>query len=107
MLPVAVAHGEGRAAFASGADLDRLAQAGAIGMRYVEADGTPAQRYPVNPNGSDGGVAGLCNADGRVTIMMPHPERNVCASSNSWHPDTDARYSPWLRMFQSARRWVG
>ena len=106
-LPVAVAHGEGRAAFESEASARALLEAGCAGLRYVEADGSAAQRYPVNPNGSTLAIAGLCNADGRVTIMMPHPERNVCATSNSWHPPTRETHSPWLRMFQSARRWVG
>jgi phosphoribosylformylglycinamidine synthase len=106
-LPVAVSHGEGRMAFADDAALGRLQSAGQLALRYVDHKGRPAQVYPANPNGSPDGVTGLCNADGRVTILMPHPERVVRSISHSWHPPEWGDDSPWLRIFQNARKWVG
>jgi phosphoribosylformylglycinamidine synthase len=76
-------------------------------MRYMENDGSVAQRYPANPNGSPLGIAGLTNSDGRVTIMMPHPERVIRSVQNSWHPDDWGEEAPWLRLFRNARHWVG
>ena len=106
MLPVAVAHGEGRMALDDEAllQLDRGRQ---IVMRYAHADGSPAERYPVNPNGSPQGLTGVCNADGRVTILMPHPERSVAGTVGSWWPRRDSRHTPWMQIFRNARRWVG
>jgi phosphoribosylformylglycinamidine synthase len=106
-LPIAVAHGEGRMQFADPAALARLQAAGQLALRYVDSYGRPAERYPFNPNGSPQGVSGLCNADGRVTILMPHPERVIRTVSLSWHPDGWGEDSPWLRMFRNARQWVG
>ncbi|MEY6432014.1 phosphoribosylformylglycinamidine synthase [Thioalkalicoccus limnaeus] len=104
-LPIAVAHGEGRAEFR---DAAHLAEAGAItALRYIEHDGTPAERYPANPNGSPGGITGLTSTDGRVTIMMPHPERLIRTVQHSWHPDDWGADGPWLRLFRNARAWVG
>ncbi|MEJ2534806.1 MAG: phosphoribosylformylglycinamidine synthase subunit PurQ, partial [Gammaproteobacteria bacterium] len=100
-LPVATAHGEGRVAF-PGAE----APAEQLALRYVEADGAPATAYPQNPNGSPGGITGLCNADGRVTIMMPHPERTLRTVNFSWAPSQWSATSPWMRMFRNARAWV-
>lgn len=105
-IPVAVAHGEGRAEFGEG-DAAALDAAGLVGLRYVEGDGTVATRYPANPNGSAGGAAGLCNADGRVTIMMPHPERVFLTRQLSWHPDHWGEHAPWMRLFRNARAWLG
>ncbi len=105
-LPIAVAHGEGRMQFAEPAALARLQTSGQLALRYVDHHGRPAERYPFNPNGSPQGVTGLCNADGRVTILMPHPERVIRTVSNSWHPHGWGEHSPWLRMFRNARRWV-
>jgi phosphoribosylformylglycinamidine synthase len=102
LLPVATAHGEGRADFRQGQPDERL-----VAMRYVNADGTPAAHYPANPNGSPGGVTGLCNEDGRVTILMPHPERTTRSVNFSWAPRDWPETSPWQRMFQNARKWVG
>jgi phosphoribosylformylglycinamidine synthase len=102
-LPVAIAHGEGRAEFASNGDLE----AARIALRYVAGDGGAAMRYPANPNGSDGAVAGLCNDDGRVTILMPHPERTPRTANLSWAPRDWPQDSPWLRMFRNARAFVG
>jgi phosphoribosylformylglycinamidine synthase len=103
-IPVAVAHGEGRAEFR---DPDHLAAAAAaVSLRYVENDGGVAERYPANPNGSPQGITGLTSADGRVTIMMPHPERVFRTVQNSWHPDGWGEDAPWMRLFRNARRWV-
>ena len=101
-LPIAVAHGEGRAEYPAGADLVK-----GVALRYIENDGTPAERYPANPNGSPRGITGLTSDDGRVTIMMPHPERVVRTVQNSWHPDDWGEDGPWMRLFRNARRWVG
>jgi phosphoribosylformylglycinamidine synthase len=102
-LPLVVAHGEGRAVFASEADRT----ASMVALRYLGPDNEPAARYPYNPNGSPDGIAGLTTADGRVTIMMPHPERLFRAVQYSWHPDGWGEDGPWMRMFRNARRWVG
>ena len=102
-IPVVVSHGEGRAEFAS--NLDQTAARTAL--RYVEADGTPATRYPANPNGSAGATAGLTSEDGRATILMPHPERTLRTANLSWAPAGWGEDSPWLRMFRNARVFVG
>ena len=103
-IPVAIAHGEGRASFDTPAD--RVAAR--VALRYIDGDGSPAQAYPANPNGSDDAIAGLCSADGRATILMPHPERTPRSVNLSWRPagwPDDA--SPWLRMFRNARKAMG
>ena len=102
-IPVAVAHGEGRAEFASAQE--RAAALGCI--RYVDGRGAPAERYPANPNGSPGGIAGLCSDDGRVTILMPHPERVQRTVQHSWHPAGWGDDGPWLRLFRNARLFTG
>jgi len=102
-IPVAIAHGEGRAEFANASDL----AAAPVALRYAAGDGGPAIDYPANPNGSEGAVAGLCNDDGRVTILMPHPERTPRSANLSWAPRDWPQDSPWLRMFRNARAWVG
>ncbi|MGB5450474.1 MAG: phosphoribosylformylglycinamidine synthase [Sedimenticolaceae bacterium] len=104
-IPIAVAHGEGRAEFA-GAD-QLAAVTPQIALRYIENSGETALRYPANPNGSPRGITGLTSSDGRVTIMMPHPERVVRAVQNSWHPDDWIEDAPWRRLFRNARRWLG
>ena len=104
-MPVAVAHGEGRIQFAEGESLKQVE--GLIGVRYVDSAGNPTERYPLNPNGSESGVTGLTTPDGRVTIMMPHPERVFRAIQNAWHPDDWLEDGPWMRMFRNARKWVG
>jgi phosphoribosylformylglycinamidine synthase len=100
-LPVVTAHGEGRARF-EGQVPDDLP----VALRYVEADGTPASRYPVNPNGSPDGITGLSSATGRVTIMMPHPERLLRAVNFSWASGDWGELSPWMKMFHNARLWL-
>ncbi|MBX3703428.1 MAG: phosphoribosylformylglycinamidine synthase [Steroidobacteraceae bacterium] len=104
-LPVAVAHGEGRAVFPDAA-AERAAAPLTV-MRFVDGGGTVAARYPANPNGSPSGIAGLCSADGRVTIMMPHPERVFRAAQNSWRPPGAGEDSGWMRIFRNARVWLG
>lgn len=110
-LPVVVSHGEGRAAFPSVNSLQELAGAGMIPLRYVDNRLQATERYPANPNGSPGGVAGVCSRDGRFVAMMPHPERTVLADAASYVPpgaaDEWGEIGPWLRIFRSARRWVG
>jgi phosphoribosylformylglycinamidine synthase len=102
-IPVAVAHGEGRAQFDSG-----VAQASArVALRYIDGDGNIAERYPLNPNGSPDGITGLTSDDGRATILMPHPERTPRSINHSWHPAGWGEDSPWLRMFRNARVWCG
>jgi phosphoribosylformylglycinamidine synthase len=104
-LPIAVAHGEGRAEFRDAAHLDQAQNQ--VTMRFVENSGETALRYPANPNGSPQGITGLTSEDGRVTIMMPHPERVIRTVQNSWHPDDWSEDGPWLRLFRNARNWVG
>ncbi len=106
-LPIAVAHGEGRAEFSDADAVRRLESGHQIAMRYVDHYGQTTQHYPQNPNGSTSAITGLCNADGRITIMMPHPERVVRTVSNSWHPADWGEDAPWLRLFANARKWVG
>jgi phosphoribosylformylglycinamidine synthase len=102
-MPIATAHGEGRAEFASGADLEKSL----VAMRFVDNSGKPVATYPLNPNGSPGGITGLTTADGRFTIVMPHPERVFRSIQMSWAPDGAGEDSPWMRMFYNAREWVG
>lgn len=104
-IPVPVAHGEGRASFADTADATRLQQAGRIAARYVDNRGVVARNYPDNPNGSPEGLTALTAAGGRVTIMMPHPERAFRNVQLSWRPAewNNHEFSPWLKMFENAR----
>ncbi len=103
-MPIVVAHGEGRAEFSSSSA--QASAASQIAMRYVDYHGEPSEVYPSNPNGSPDGVAALTNEDGRITIMMPHPERIFRAVCNSWRDPKWGEYSPWMRMFRNARVWV-
>jgi len=104
-LPIAVAHGEGRAEFV-GHGLEQAESAGLVSLRYVDNYGEVANTYPANPNGSPHGVTGVTSTDGRFTIMMPHPERVFRTMQYSWHPDEWGEDGPWLRMFRNARVWV-
>ncbi len=106
-LPIAVAHGEGRAEFGSQAAAEACAASGLVGLRYVNHDRSVATTYPRNPSGAPFGVAALCNTDGRVTITMPHPERSFRYVQNSWRPRGAGEYSGWTRLFRNARRFVG
>jgi phosphoribosylformylglycinamidine synthase len=104
-LPIAVAHGEGRVEVRDAEQL--IALRARTALRYIEHDGRPAERYPANPNGSPEGITGLTTADGRVTILMPHPERLFRTVQHSWHPPEWDADGPWLRLFRNARVWVG
>ncbi len=101
-MPVVVAHGEGRADFDPG---ERPRHAGAV-LRFVDNDGAPAATYPANPNGSPDGLTGFTSADGRATILMPHPERVFRSVQMSWRDPSLGEDSPWMRLFRNARAWV-
>jgi phosphoribosylformylglycinamidine synthase len=105
-LPVAVAHGEGRPQFAAAADLEALRAQDQLALRFIGNQGAVAARYPHNPNGAVEGITGLCNEDGRVTILMPHPERSIAATAGSWWPQQWPDKTPWFQMFVNAREWV-
>ena len=102
-IPVAVAHGEGRAQFAS----DQAQSAVAACLRFVDGHGVAATTHPANPNGSPAGLTGFTNADGRISILMPHPERVFRSVQMSWRPREWGEDSPWMRMFRNARAWLG
>jgi phosphoribosylformylglycinamidine synthase len=104
-LPIVVAHGEGRAEFAPGA-AERVRAEQLLALRFVDGAGAVALRYPENPNGSPGGITALTTPDGRVTVMMPHPERVFRTLQHSWHPDGWNEDGPWMRLFRNARVWV-
>ena len=106
-MPIAIAHGEGHAEFASAAEREACEAAGQIALRYVDNYGEVTETYPANPNGSPDGITSLTTTDGRVTIMMPHPERVFRTVANSWHPDEWLEDSPWVRMFRNARKFIG
>lgn len=100
-LPVVVAHGEGRAEYANNQSAGQN-----LALSYIDYNGAVTETYPANPNGSPNGIAGLSNDDGRVTIMMPHPERIFRSSTNSWRDKSWGEYAPWMRMFRNARAWL-
>ena len=102
-VPIVVAHGEGRAEFRQGSKPEELYST----LRYIDHDGNATEIYPQNPNGSPEGLTGFTTADGRATIMMPHPERVFRTVQNSWHPDEWGEDAPWMRLFRNARAWVG
>jgi phosphoribosylformylglycinamidine synthase len=101
-MPIVVSHGEGQAVFRDPADRGRALAA----LRFVDNRGAPTEAYPFNPNGSPAGVTGFTTADGRFTIMMPHPERTFRSVQMSWYPAELGEDSPWMRMFRNARRWL-
>ena len=106
-LPIAVSHGEGRANFSQRGNAAQVVTA----MRFVDAAGQPTEAYPFNPNGSPGGLTAVTTADGRFTAMMPHPERVFRRLQMSWfdpsYPADPDGFTPWIRMWRNARRWVG
>lgn len=111
-FPIAVSHGEGRATFSDPSKRERLEAEGLVPIRYVDNRLRVAEVYPANPNGSPGGIAGVRSRDGRVLAMMPHPERTVAtADVASWVDPNQVEewgeHGPWIRLFKSARRWVG
>ena len=105
-LPVALAHGEGRATFSDPASAAATLEHQLACLRYVDGNGQASERYPDNPNGSALGLAGFCSEDGRFTIMMPHPERVFRTVQHSWHPAGWNEDGPWMQMFYSARAWL-
>ena len=100
-MPIVVAHGEGHADFSRQGDAARVDAA----LRFVDGHGRPTEVYPLNPNGSPGGLTGVTTADGRVTALMPHPERVFRGLQFSWAPRDWGDESPWMRMFRNARAW--
>jgi phosphoribosylformylglycinamidine synthase len=104
-IPVATAHGEGYAEFRDAAEL--AAAQPYVALRFVDNAGQPTERYPCNANGSPQGITGLTTADGRFSILMPHPERAFRTVQMSWHPGGWGEDSPWMRMFRNARVWLG
>lgn len=103
-IPVAVAHGEGRAEFAN--NMQEAINSNNIALSYIDNYGNKTTEFPANPNGSPLGITGLTNTDGRFTIMMPHPERCFRSIQNSWHPQDWQEYGAWMRMFRNARVWT-
>jgi len=101
-MPIPVAHGEGRVDFSdSGTETKALSS-----IRYINCSGEATTQYPANPNGSAGGVTAFTTTDGRVTIMMPHPERAFRTVQHSWHPKEWGENGPWMKMFKNAYEWV-
>lgn len=110
-LPIAVAHGEGKATFTSDAQLSKFEEENLSAVRYVDNYGKVTERFPFNPNGATNGIAGIKSPNSRVLAMMPHPERVCRIEANSWYPegkyDEWEGYGPWIRLFRNARKWVG
>jgi phosphoribosylformylglycinamidine synthase len=109
LLPIPVAHGEGRADFSATGDFEKCLTSDQISARYIDFNGEPTEQYPANPNGSPAGATGFTTADGRATIMMPHPERLFRSVQMSYKPTDQftGEAGPWLKMFQNARAYVG
>ncbi len=107
VIPVAVAHGEGFAEFTDAATAQRCSDSGLVSARYVDNHHRVTEQYPLNPNGSPFGMTALTTTTGRVTIMMPHPERVHRTVTMSWHPADWPEESPWMKLFHNARAWVG
>ncbi|EFN7300964.1 hypothetical protein EIG46_24670, partial [Escherichia coli O8] len=106
-MPIAVSHGEGRVEVRDGAHLAALESKGLVALRYVDNFGKVTETYPANPNGSPNGITAVTTESGRVTIMMPHPERVFRTVSNSWHPENWGEDGPWMRIFRNARKQLG
>ena len=104
-LPVASAHGEGRANFANN-NLQELKNQNQIAINFVDSNENRTEKYPINPNGSEEGITGVTAADGRITIMMPHPERVLRKIQMSWHPKNWSEFSPWMQIFVNARKFT-
>jgi phosphoribosylformylglycinamidine synthase len=109
-LPIAIAHGEGFANFSQQGNLEVLQKQGLAALRFVDHQGSPTEIYPMNPNGSPGGLTGVTTPDGRFTVMMPHPERVFRSVQMSWAPkewlENPDGASPWMRLFRNARVWA-
>jgi phosphoribosylformylglycinamidine synthase len=107
VLPVVCSHGEGLAEFGADSSADKLLEQGGVSLRYVDNRGRPTERYPYNPNGSPAGIAGVCSADGRVSALMPHPERVFRTVQHSWAPREWGEDGGWTRLFRNARVFSG
>ncbi|MEY4940168.1 MAG: hypothetical protein RIQ93_1903 [Verrucomicrobiota bacterium] len=107
VLPIAVSHGEGFTEFQNAAAASTCSESGTVSARYVDNQHEVTERYPLNPNGSPFGMTALTTTSGRVTIMMPHPERVFRTQAMSWHPPEWPEDSPWMKLFRNARDWVG
>ena len=103
LLMIATSHGEGRAEFAAPGQRRQCEEAQLAACRFVDGAGAPTETYPANPNGSPGGLAGLTSSDGRVTALMPHPERLFRTVQHSWHPPGWGEHGPWMQLFLNAR----
>lgn len=106
-MPIAVSHGEGRVELRDSAHLTQLESKGLVALRYVDNAGSVTESYPANPNGSPNGITAVTSESGRVTIMMPHPERVFRTVANSWHPEDWGEDGPWMRIFRNARKQLG
>jgi phosphoribosylformylglycinamidine synthase len=107
VIPIAVAHGEGYAEFKDERAARTCSDSGLVCARFVDHHHHVTEHYPLNPNGSPFGITALTSSTGRVTIMMPHPERVFRTVQMSWHPPEWGEDSPWMRLFRNARDWVG
>jgi len=124
VIPIVTAHGEGYAEFASADAAGKCSGSGLVAARFVDnkqalalaqssvaqrAEGDPVytEQYPLNPNGSPLGMTAFTTTTGRVTILMPHPERVFRTQALSWHPADWPEDSPWMKLFYNARAWVG
>ena len=106
VLPVAVAHGEGQVSLGK-KEINTLLQKGLVPITYANDEGLTTESYPQNPNGSLSGIAGVTNASGTITLMMPHPERSFLSAQHSWKPENWDEYSPWIKFFLNAREFIG
>ncbi|MBB1201917.1 phosphoribosylformylglycinamidine synthase [Enterobacteriaceae bacterium 89] len=106
-MPIAVSHGEGHVEVRDAAHLAALESKGLVALRFVDNFGNVTENYPANPNGSPNGITAVSSENGRVTIMMPHPERVFRTVANSWHPENWGEDSPWMRIFRNARKQLG
>ena len=109
-LPIVVAHGEGFTNFSSKGSLSNLQNKGLVSLRYTDHYGKATDKFPLNPNGSPGGVTSVTTSDGRFTVLMPHPERVFRIPQMSWYPQEWVNFkdglSPWMKMFTNARFWL-
>ncbi|VFP79462.1 phosphoribosylformylglycinamidine synthase [Candidatus Erwinia haradaeae] len=106
-IPIVISHGEGRAEIKNHIQLKQLEKKQLIAIRYIDNFGNITEKYPANPNGSKNGIAAVTNENGRVTIMMPHPERVYRTITNSWYPQNWGIDGPWMRIFRNARKQLG
>jgi phosphoribosylformylglycinamidine synthase len=107
VIPICTAHGEGFAEFANAAAAKKCSDSGLVAARFVDNRHNVTEQYPFNPNGSPLGMTALTTTTGRVTILMPHPERVFRTQALSWHPAEWGEDSPWMKSFYNARVWVG